>query len=410
MENNLGTQNFKYDLCIIGGAGHVGLPFGVAFADAGVKTVLVDINEEGLKTIQSGKFPFMEKGGDETLQSAFKKGTLFTSSSPETVSQSKFVVIVVGTPVDQYLNPKFGDINRLIEEYFDHFRDGQVLVLRSTVYPGTTEQIQKQFIRKGKNVRLAFCPERVVQGRAVEESKTLTQIISTFDDKTKQEVTALFKRMNTPEIVYLKPVEAELAKLYSNAWRYIRFAAANQFYMIANSHGLDYHKINKAMKHKYPRNADLPSPGFTAGPCLFKDTMQLAAYSDNHFWLGHSAMLINEGLVNHLMQDLDREFGHSLEDKTIGILGMAFKTEVDDPRDSLSYKIKKIAQTKAKNVLCTDEYVKDAGLVPLDTVLAESDIIILATPHKKYLEIDPKKYPNKKFVDVWGTWHQTSLA
>jgi len=138
--------------------------------------------------------------------------------------------------------------------------------------------------------------------------------------------------------------------------------------------------------------------------------MQLAAYSDNHFWLGHSAMLINEGLVNHLMQDLDREFGHSLEDKTIGILGMAFKTEVDDPRDSLSYKIKKIAQTKAKNVLCTDEYVKDAGLVPLDTVLAESDIIILATPHKKYLEIDPKKYPNKKFVDVWGTWHQTSLA
>ena len=392
----------KYDLCVIGGAGHVGLPLGVVFADNGVKTVLLDINKKALDQIKAGRFPFVEKGGDEALQSALKKNMLFTSESPEVIGQSKFVVIIVGTPVDEFLSPDFRSILRLIDENIEHFRDGQVVILRSTVYPGTTEKLQHHFFSKNKKVKLAFCPERIMQGRAIEELKLWPQLISGFDDETIREVTALFRKITSADLIAVKPIEAELGKLFTNSWRYIRFAVANQFFMIAQNHGLNYHNIHKAMNKDYPRNKDLPSPGFAAGPCLFKDTMQLAAFANNNFWIGHAAMLVNEGLAKHVVDELKREYSHDLKDKTVGILGMAFKAELDDPRSSLSYKLRKLAQMECRTVLCTDEYIKNPEFVPLEVALAKSDILILATPHKKYLEIEPKNHPGKRFVDVWN--------
>jgi len=397
-------EKSKYELCIIGGAGHVGLPLGVAFATSGVKTALFDINRDALKKIKSGKFPFKEHGGDEALQSAFKTNTLFPRESPEAISESEHVVIVIGTPIDEYLSPDFRGIINLVDKYFDYFRDNQIIILRSTVYPGTTEKIQKYFHSRGKKVRLAFCPERIVQGYGIQESKTLSQIVSAFDEGTLNEVVRLFKKMSKATIVPTKPIEAELAKLFTNAWRYIKFAVTNQFFIIANDHNLDYHRIYEAMKKDYPRNSDLPRPGFTAGPCLFKDTMQLAAFTNNNFSLGHAAMLINEGLVNHIMVSLRREFTNSLHEKTVGILGMAFKAESDDHRDSLSYKIRKMAHLECKKVLCTDVHIKDSSFVSVDDLLRDADIVILATPHSEYEKIKPREYPEKKFVDVWNFW------
>ncbi len=394
----------KYELCIIGGAGHVGLPLGVVFANAGVKTVLLDINKTALEKIMSGKFPFTEQEGDETLRSALEKKTLSTSEAPEVIRDSKYVVIVIGTPVDEYLSPDFRGITKVLDLYFDHFKNDQIIILRSTVYPGTTEKIQGYMAGKGKRVRFAFCPERIMQGHAIEELKVWPQIISGFDDATIQEVSALFRKITPAALIPTKPIEAELAKLFTNAWRYIRFAVANQFFMIAQEHGLDYHSIHHAMKKDYPRNKDLPSPGFAAGPCLFKDTMQLAAFTNNNFLLGHSAMLVNEGLASFVIKSLKKEFPDSLKDKTVGILGMSFKADLDDPRDSLSYKVRKIAQLECKQVLCADEHIKDASFVSTQHLLDNSDIVILATAHSNYAKIDPKKYPNKKFVDVWNFW------
>lgn len=398
----------RYDLCIIGGAGHVGLPLGVVFADSGVKTVLLDINKDALATIQSGKFPFLERGGDEILRSALKKNTLFTTDVPEVISESRAVVVIIGTPVDEYLSPQFGGITKLIDQNAKYFRDGQLVILRSTVYPGTTEKVRNYFLGKGKNVRVSFCPERVAQGYGIEEVKSLPQIISAFDDETLEEVKALFGKITNEKLIPVKPIEAELAKLFTNAWRYIRFAVANQFFTIAQEHGLTYRAIERAMKEDYPRNQDLPSPGFAAGPCLLKDTMQLAAFTNNNFQLGHAAMLVNEGLVNHLIRGLKREYGESLKDKTVGILGMAFKANNDDHRDSLSYKLRKIAHVECKNVLCTDPYIKDPRFVPADHVLQNSDIVILAAPHREYGAINPKNHPRVHFVDIWNFWDRPS--
>lgn len=423
----------KYDLCIIGGAGHVGLPLGVAFANARVKTILLDKNREALDIIQSGVFPFREKNGDTELKKALRKG-LAVTTDPSVIAKSTDVLLVIGTPVDEYLNPDTYGITKVIDSYFPYFRNGQNLILRSTIYPGTSERIQRYFQERGKKVRVAFCPERIAEGRALEELRKLPQIVSAFDAPTLRRASLLFKKLGPKIVVAGSPVEAELAKLFSNAWRYIKFAVANQFYMIANDHNLDYHRIYQAMLDGYARNKDLPSPGFAAGPCLHKDTMQLAAFHGNNFFLGHAAMLVNEGLPNYLMQSIRRNgrdpaklfelkgktgvrltsastmknlisemrsYG-DLKTKTIGILGMAFKGESDDPRDSLAYKLRKVARSEAKRVLATDVYIKDPDFLPLETVLRESDILILAAPHKAYAKIDPRTYPSKNFVDIWN--------
>lgn len=399
----------KYDICIIGGAGHVGLPLGVAFANANKKTILFDINKQSLDTILSGTFPFREENGDEALKEALKKGTLFTTTNESSISESKFLIMIIGTPIDEYLNPDFTGLMKTLKLHSDHYRDGQVLILRSTVYPGTSRHVQKFFTDIKKNVQVVFCPERIVEGYALRELKELPQIIAGFNSEAIQLASDLFKTLTEKIVLVSDPMEAELAKLFSNAWRYIKFAVANQFFMIANEQGLDYHHIHNAMTKDYARNADLPRPGFAAGPCLFKDTMQLAAFNNNNFFLGHSAMLINEGLPNYIIQKIKHSFqnknnNQDLKFMTIGILGMAFKAESDDHRDSLSYKLRKIAETEADIVLCHDVYIKDPLFVSINDLISKSDIIILGTPHKEYSKINPKSYPKKIFIDIWNMW------
>jgi UDP-N-acetyl-D-mannosaminuronic acid dehydrogenase len=202
----------------------------------------------------------------------------------------------------------------------------------------------------------------------------------------------------TPEFVEMQPMEAELCKLMTNSWRYIQFATVNQFYMIASQHGLNFDRILHGCRHHYPRMAGMPGPGFAAGPCLVKDTMQLAAFSQNHFVLGHSSMLINEGLPAHLIELCKRRT--NLATKTTGILGMAFKAESDDGRDSLSYKLRKLLTLESKRVLCSDPYVRDPSFVPMGRVLAEADVIFIGAPHKRYRSLSVR--PGVELVDVWS--------
>jgi UDP-N-acetyl-D-mannosaminuronic acid dehydrogenase len=288
-------------------------------------------------------------------------------------------------------------VQQCIDDLLPHLSDDQLLVLRSTVYPGTTDWLHDYLARLGRKNKIAFCPERVVQGYGIKELREMPQIISATTPEAEQEAVDLFKRI-APELVIVKPLEAEFAKLFNNAYRYIEFAATNQFYMIAKSAGVDYQAVMKAMKHNYPRAKSFPGPGFSAGPCLFKDTMQLAAYARNQFGLGHAAMQVNEGLVLQLVDDLKRSY--DISTMTIGLLGMAFKAEIDDTRASLSYKLKRTLQMSARNVLTTDPFVTtDPSTLPLDKVVADSDILILCTPHSAYKEADLK---GKPVVDVWG--------
>jgi len=281
--------------------------------------------------------------------------------------------------------------------YLPHLRNGQLLVLRSTVFPGISERLRAWIRAEGKQIEVAFCPERIAEGFAMNELEALPQIVSSFTEEGVERARALFGKLTT-EIIAVPPIEAELAKLFSNVWRYIKFAAANQLFMIANDHGADFYRIHHAMTTNYERCRDLPKPGFAAGPCLFKDAMQLAAFNKGGFYLGHAAMLVNEGLPNYVVNQIKRS--HDLRDKTVGILGMAFKANIDDKRESLSYKLKKILLFEARQVLCSDAHIPDPDLVTTQELLRRSDVIIVGTPHREYRNLQIPA--GKLFVDVWN--------
>ena len=386
-----------YDICIIGGLGHVGLPLGITFSERGRRVVLFDIDREAAKTIGSGKMPFMERGAEEILKRVLGQN-LFISTERSVIPESHFIIVVIGTPVDEHLNPEFTIFKRFFAGIMDVIDDDQHIILRSTVYPGTTQKVRDLLAAAGKKTRVSFCPERIAEGKAIEELKSLPQIVSSFDDASLQEARELFLSL-TDDVVCLQPKEAELAKLFTNVWRYIQFAIANQFYQIATANGLDFYRIYEAITQKYPRAQGFPGAGFAAGPCLFKDTMQLAAFNNNTFFLGHAAMLVNEGLPNFIVQRLKEKY--PLPEKTVGILGMAFKGDNDDARESLSYKLKKILEIEAKKVLCTDPYVKDSTLLPLVDVLDRSEILILGAPHSLYKTI-AFDFSSRTIVDVWN--------
>lgn len=188
-----------------------------------------------------------------------------------------------------------------------------------------------------------------------------------------------------------------MVKLITNTWRYLEFAAANQFYMMVENEGLDFYTVYDAIKADYPRAKYFPRAGLAAGPCLFKDTMQLSAFYQNNFFLGQSAMLVNEGLPNFLVGQLEKEMG-SLRHKKIAILGMTFKANNDDTRESLSFKIKKLLEFKMASVIITDPYLNAS--LSLDEALEQAEGIILGTPHDEYRDI----IPTVPFVDCWGIW------
>lgn len=388
-------MKFPTDVVIVGGCGHVGLPLGLAFADRGLNVALYDINQTSADRVNAGSMPFDEPGAPEVLTRVLEAGRLKATTDPSEIAKAETVIVIIGTPVDEHLNPSLQVLPKAIAEFADHLVDGQLMVLRSTVYPGVTGMVERLMAELGKNIDVTFCPERIAEGKAMTELYELPQIVSARSEEVADRAAKLFSNLAS-DIVRLQPEEAELAKLFTNTWRYIKFATSNQFYMIANDFGLDFERIRSALSYNYPRATDIPRAGFAAGPCLFKDTMQLAAFNNNAFTLGHSAMMVNEGLPLYVVSRIEQQ--HDLENLRVGILGMAFKAESDDARSSLSYKLKRILKFKAKEVLTTDPYVTtDDSLVSLDDVLANSDIIVIGAPHAAYRDL-------KVSVPVYDIW------
>jgi UDP-N-acetyl-D-mannosaminuronic acid dehydrogenase len=384
-------------ICIVGGAGHVGLPLALVLADEGFTVDVLDTNAEALRTIKAGRMPFIENGAEDLLKRLLPTGRLTATTDASAVDAADIVICVIGTPVDEYLTPQAHAFYRVIGEISPHFHDGQTLILRSTVYPGLSQRVHDLFEDRGINVHVTFCPERIAQGHSLRELRIIPQIISGFDDEGLRVVRELFSRV-TSEIIEVKPQEAELAKLFCNSYRYIQFAVANQFYLLSREAGLDFERVHHAATYKNGRVDSLPRPGLAAGPCLLKDTMQLAAFSNNNFMLGHAAMLINEGQPQFLVNMLKRRV--NLRDKSVGLLGMTFKADCDDTRDSLSFKLKHLLMLEAKELLLHDPFLEGPEYYSLDTVVERADVLVIGVPHSEYRGL---RIPRGKIVeDVWG--------
>ncbi len=254
---------------VVGGCGHVGLPLALAFAARGLRVTAYDLSAAAVDKVNGGTMPFQEPGADALLAECLASGRFDASTDPAVAGQAEVIVVVIGTPVDEHQNPDPDAVRRAVSEIGGQLRDGQLLVLRSTVYPGVTRLVADYVHQLGPRVDVAFCPERIAEGKALVELYELPQLVSGIGEGAIERASKLF-RLLTDQIVEVEPEEAELAKLFTNTWRYIKFAAANQFFMIANNFGVDYERVRNAITFDYPRAKDLPGAGFAAGPCLLQ--------------------------------------------------------------------------------------------------------------------------------------------
>ena len=394
-------------IVIIGGCGHVGLPLGIVFANCGLDVVLLDRDQAKIDTVNAGQMPFMETNALEQLGRVVGKN-LIATADPSCLRDSDAAIAVLGTPVDEHLNPTVTDLYHSIDEVIALMPENALLVLRSTVYPGVTKLVYERLQASGRKIQLVLLPGKNRRGQGHGRDSDLAADYLRLRSRFPGRVHELFSIINE-DLIELSPLEAELAKLFTNSWRYMNFAISNQFYVLAETYGLDFQRIYGAVTHRYPRMKSFAKAGFAAGPCLLKDTLQLSAFSGNNFFLGHSAMLVNEGLPNFVVNQLRQQ--QNLRDKVVAVLGMAFKAESDDKRESLSYKLRKLLMVEAKEVLCTDPYVPDPKLVPLEEAMRRADVIILGAPHAAYRDLPIAS--DKVIVDVWGFWpnrHQTATG
>tara|TARA_B110000263_G_scaffold34217_1_gene25910 strand:+ start:795 stop:1976 length:1182 start_codon:yes stop_codon:yes gene_type:complete len=385
----------KNRVCIIGGAGHIGAPLGVVLSSKGYNVALVDKNIKNIKKINHGQMPFMEKGCATLLKKMVYKKKIFATNKLNEVKKSKYIIVCIGTPVNNKLNPNLKNFINFFYALRKYLVKNHIVIIRSSIYPGVCHKVFNIIKNYCKN--LSYCPERIAQGKSVVELPQLSQIVSGQNNKAKLESGKIFKKI-CKKIIYTKIIEAELIKLFSNAYRYINFSISNQFYMMCKNQGLDFSRIRNLMRDNYKRNISIPTPGFASGPCLLKDTMQLSKFYNHKFPLCYKAMSINEGLPKFIVKKLSEE--HDLRKKTIGILGLSFKAENDDIRDSLSIKLLKNLKSKKVRTLQSDEYYKNKNNVEKDILIRKSDIIIIATPHKAYKNLKINK--KKVLVDIWG--------
>ncbi|GAA2874002.1 nucleotide sugar dehydrogenase [Pseudonocardia halophobica] len=405
-----GSAESRHEVCIVG-TGRVGLPLGLTFVETGVSAVGLDVDKELADLVNEGVMPFHEPGYDEIIASR----RFHVVHDPSVVTRAETIIVTVGTPLHNHIETDLTQVQDVLESIGEHLRPGQLLCLRSTVAPGTTEFVERWIRRNtdlvvGETFFLAFCPERIAEGKAYEEIRTLPQIVGTQDAASEARAVALFRRI-TREVLTTDYVTAELVKLFNNILRYVHFALANQFAMIADNFGANIHETRELANHGYPRSF-LAAPGLTAGTCLRKDFGMLNEWSPYPDML-LSAWKMNEFMPTFLVDHLCRRT--DLHDSRVAILGFSFKADTDDLRDSLAPKLWRYVRRQLPDEIRISDQnlpdpipepsIRDARNWPISEALEDVDAVFVATNHTGYHEALrelARTRPDAWVADIWN--------
>lgn len=414
--NPLATRISAADFTMaVVGIGRVGLPLALSFADRGVTVVGVDRNPEHVDTVNGGILPFLEHGAEPLLKETLDLGTFrATTDSRTAVSEADVVVLTVGTPLDTNLRADTSQLVSALQEIGPGLQPGTLVITRSTISPGTTERVVVPTLEKlsglkaGEDLFVAFCPERIAEGKAVEELRELPEIIGGIDEPSTEMAAAVFNLLSESKLIHrTDPLSAELAKLFTNVYRYVNFALANEYALIAEHYERDAHHIIQILRDGYDR-APIPMPGPAGGPCLSKDgyfLIEELTFPD--FVL--TAWKLNDSVPAHLVQRLRKAIkrtGVGLEETKVAVLGRAFKADIDDDRLSPAVRVVELLERLGANVAVHDPYLSD---LPLDDALAGARGVILATNHSMYYKLDLSRLaelvdPECVIVDAWGVF------
>jgi UDP-N-acetyl-D-mannosaminuronic acid dehydrogenase len=385
------------------GLGRVGLPFALYLAQRGHTVQGIDSNADTVAALRAGRMPFREEGGQDALSATLGE-RFFPGSELRALREVDTIIITLGTPVDDFNNPVFLPIENLLRAALPHLRPGQLLVLRSTVAPGATEHLGRLIERTtsfkiGRDLFLATCPERIAEGKSFSELPEVPQIVGGVDPASSERAAEFF-RLVTPTVLMLDSRSAELAKLFCNMYRYIDFAVSNEFMMIAAQHGREVYPIIDAVNHGYKRGG-IKSPGLAGGPCLYKDGFFLInkiPYNE----LIASAWKIHETTPAYLIEQA-RAY-KAIDGAKTAILGLTFKKNIDDTRNSLAFKLKKLLLAEGADVHLHDPFIPSETR---DDALRDADFVFVAINHDAFQDLTPdtlrrQARPDAVVCDIWN--------
>lgn len=385
------------------GLGHVGLPLALALTRVGFRVEGIEVSKARVAGLLAKQMPFREEGAPELLEQAVGV-SFFPSTEISHVENCEAILLTLGTPVDEHMNPVLTQVEFVVKAFVPYLRAGQLIALRSTVSPGTTEYLGRILqrhtsFRIGTDIFLAFCPERIAQGSSLAEIPEIPQIVGGLDPASTSRAADFFGQL-TRDVLRTDARSAELAKLFCNMYRYIDFAIANEFMMIAHEQEREFYGILELVNRGYKRGG-LKQPGLAAGPCLYKDGFFLVSKAPFNELIS-SAWKINETLPAYLI-DLIKK-AKPIEGSKVALLGLTFKKNIDDTRNSLAFKAKKIFNAEGAEVRLHDPFVASE---PLDQVMAGADIVFLAMNHDEYRALWPERLQElaKKdalICDVWN--------
>jgi UDP-N-acetyl-D-mannosaminuronic acid dehydrogenase len=392
------------------GLGRVGLPLALCFADRGLRVLGIDNDEAILDAVRAGRMPFEEAGTQELLNRVAKAGTLELADRAAEAASADDIVITIGTPSFSHLESDLRGVRAVVDDLLPHLRPGHALILRSTIAPGTTEFVagyleKRRGLRAGEDVYVAHAPERIAAGRFLEEISTLPCIIGGVGEASTEHASGTFAALGAP-IVKTTPVQAELAKIWTNILRYATFALPNLLMMDCERYSANVFEVIDLINHDYPRGG-IAMPGLTAGACLRKDFV-FSEERSNAPGMLLAVSRVNEAVPLFLVEGIKRRVGE-LGTHKVAVLGLTFKRDTDDERESLSPKLIRLLERELADVAVCDPHAA-TPTVPLTEAVQDAGVVIVATNHSEFAgpealrTIIAAASPDCLLVDPWNAF------
>ena len=385
------------------GLGRVGLPLALSFADRGLEVIGVERVRATVEAVEAGRMPFKETGTQELLERVRDSGSLRLTQHVQDAAEAEHVVLTLGTPAHLHVEIDVSQVRHVIDDLLPVLREGHSVVLRSTVAPGTTDWVagyieQRRGFAVGEDLFVAHVPERIAENHFLEEIASLPCIVGGVGEASGAKAAELFEVFGT-RIVQTTSVEAELAKIWTNILRYAQFALPNLLMMECEQYGANVFEVVDLINRDYPRGG-IAQPGLTAGTCLRKDFVFSEERSSGPGML-LAASRVHETVPLFLVEGLKRRFGGSLRDRKVAVLGLTFKRNSDDLRDSLSFKLIRLLERELAHVARHDPHVPDES-EPLESALSGADAVIVATNHSEFEDLVPRLSAGALLVDPWN--------
>jgi len=385
------------------GLGRVGLPLALSFADRGVEVIGIERDASVLRSLEAGRMPFQETGTQELLDRVLANGGFRAAERADSAAGADHFVLTLGTPALVHLEIDVSQIRSALDDLLPVLRPGHSLVLRSTVAPGTTEWVagyleQRGGFTVGEDLFVSHVPERIAENHFLEEIASLPTIVGGVGEASSERAASLFEVFGT-EIVHTTPVQAELAKIWTNILRYTQFALPNLLMMECEQYDANVFDVVELINHDYPRGG-IKAPGLTAGTCLRKDF----AFSEERSRAPGMLLAVSrvhESVPLFLVSGLKERLGGSLRDRKVAVLGLTFKRDSDDLRDSLSGKLIRLLERELAHVARHDPHVPELS-EPLDSALSEADAVVIATNHSEFEDLAARLPESAVLVDPWN--------